>query len=494
MFTLHAESAQIGVLGATPKGDPQARRSRQAGALRAQHAERAPIRLKRRHEARLRWFCTAFGNLNCGTSGARIRGSEAARGGGIPVGSSSRPAGEINLGRLAPVLQIRCVRYFDHNATHPLSAAARAAWLDAVERFPANPSSPHRWGARASAALEEAREKLARWLGCLPDELAWTSGATEANNAVFQHLGAGSEGTVLVSAVEHPSVRAPARRWLTGRSGTIPVSASGKVDANWVRDRVRRGGVAAVVVMAANNETGVLQPWQALQELCRESKVAFVCDAAQWLGRMPEKGLGAADFLTASAHKFGGPQGVGVMKCPAGFSPLLVGGPQEDGRRAGTENVPGVLAMVAALEERRASLVSKDEGLAEPVQARLAWRDRFTDELKAAVPGVRIVGEGASRLWNTVSVLMPEVADCRRRWVARLDKLGFAVSTGSACASGKEQPSHVLAAMGYRPDESDRMLRISAGWDTSWEDWAALLSALRQTAAEFGVEAGAAAQ
>lgn len=394
----------------------------------------------------------------------------------------------MNLGRRATVRQIRRVRYFDHNATHPLSAAARAAWVDAVERFPANPSSPHRWGARASAALDEARGKLAQWLGCQPHDLVWTSGATEANNAILQHLGTATEGTVLISAVEHPSVRVPARRWLDGRIETIPVGGSGVVEVDWIRDRIRRGGVAAVVVMAANNETGVLEPWRLLQEVCRESGIAFVCDAAQWLGRMPEAGLGASDFLTASAHKLGGPQGVGVMKCPAAFSPLLAGGPQEEGRRAGTENVAGILALVAALEERRALLESPAGELAGPIQVRLGWRDRFVSELKPTVPGVRIVGEPVPRLWNTVSVVMPAVADCRRRWVARLDKLGFAVSTGSACASGKEQPSHVLAAMGYRPDESDRMLRISAGWETSWEDWSALLSAIRQTAAGFGVE------
>jgi cysteine desulfurase len=320
--------------------------------------------------------------------------------------------------------------------------------------------------------------------------LVWTSGATEANNAVLQHLGASREGAVLISGVEHPSIQAPARRWLGARTESIPVDVDGVVAVDWIRERVGRSGVAAVVVMAANNETGVLQPWGPLQELCREVDTALVCDAAQWLGRLPEEGLGASDFLTASAHKFGGPPGVGFMKCPSPFVPLLAGGPQEAGRRAGTENVAGILAMMAALEERRALLASRTGDPSGGLGERLAWRDRFVDSLKAAVPGVRIVGEAVPRLWNTVSVVMPAVADCRRRWVARLDKLGYAVSTGSACASGREKPSHVLAAMGYPAEASDRMLRISAGWETSWEDWSALLSALRQTATDFGVVAG----
>ncbi len=378
------------------------------------------------------------------------------------------------------------MRNFDHNATHPLSAAARAAWLEAVERFPANPSSPHRWGARAATALDEAREKVAGWVGCRPEDVVWTSGATEANNAVIQHLAATTTGKVLISPIEHPSVRVAARRWLAGRLEEIPVSREGIADADWIRRRLDRGGIAAVALMAANNETGVLQPWAAVAGHGAESGVPIFCDAAQWAGRMPGGGLASVPFLSACAHKFGGPQGVGFLRCPGSFHPLLVGGPQEEGRRAGTENVAGIMAMVAALEEREAEM--KQPGTRSPaaLETRLAWRDGFVADLKAAVPGVEIVGEGASRLWNTVAALMPAAADCRRRWVVKLDKLGFAVSTGSACASGKEQPSHVLAAMGYRPDESDRMLRFSAGWDTTEEDWRALLGAIRQAADELG--------
>jgi cysteine desulfurase len=231
--------------------------------------------------------------------------------------------------------------------------------------------------------------------------------------------------------------------------------------------------------MAANNETGVLQPWREVRALCREHDVPFFCDAAQWIGKLPARGLGECDFVSGSAHKFGGPQGVGFLKVPKQFRSLIVGGPQEEGRRAGTENVAGVLAMIAALEEREAAL---NAGV---IDERARWREEFERELQAALPGVAIVGAGAARLWNTTAAIMPEVADCRQRWVVKLDKLGYAVSTGSACASGKEQTSHVLAAMQVSADEASRALRFSGGWETTREDWLRLLDGLRRAHREL---------
>lgn len=333
--------------------------------------------------------------------------------------------------------------------------------------------------------MDDARGQLAAWLGCGAEDIVWTAGATESNNAVLQHLGMTTEGVVLMSPLEHPSVRMAADRWLAGRCEMLPVNRSGAVDPAGLANRLKAGRVAAVVGMAANNETGVIQPWREIQALCAQAGVAYVCDAAQWLGKRVGAGLGACDFLTGCAHKFGGPPGVGFLKCPPGFRPLLVGGPQEDGRRAGTENVPAILSMVAALGEREAALGGSvevglvPEGL---LTAKLASRDRFIDALKAGLPGVEIVGEASERLWNTVAALMPAAADCRRRWVVRMDRLGFAVSTGSACASGKEKPSSVLSAMGYRPDESDRMLRFSAGWETTAQDWSDLWQGVQEAA------------
>lgn len=363
----------------------------------------------------------------------------------------------------------RPVLYFDHNATHPLSATARRVWLEAVEKFPANPSSPHRLGQRAEAALQDARERLAGMLGCGVEEIVFTSGATESANAVLVQF-----DDVMVSAIEHPCVVESSR----GKSARALTSAATGVCAP---PHFADGKPQLVALMAANNETGVLQPWREALAACRESGVKFFCDAAQWIGRVPASGLGACDFVSGCAHKFGGPQGVGFLKCPADFPPLLRGGPQEEGRRAGTENVAGILAMVAALEEREAAI--RDGALAR----RIEWRAQFEKELAAALPSARILGAGAGRLWNTVSVIMPEQPDCRRRWVVVMDRLGFAVSTGSACASGKEKPSHVLTAMGVPPGEAGRVLRFSAGWETTADDWARLLDGVKAAAREMGV-------
>jgi cysteine desulfurase len=399
--------------------------------------------------------------------------------------------------------------YFDHNATTPVLPEARAAWLEAVETFIGNPSSPHRLGQRAEAALQAAREQLAAFLGCDALDVVWTSGATESNNMVLHHFaraaglaerrspnrrvlargsakdraasefGAPDGAEAWVSAIEHPCVLAAADTGLPRRARRVPAGRDGVVELDWLRDGLRKRKPALVAVMAANNETGVLQPWREVLAMCRENGVPFLCDAAQWVGKLPARGLGVCDFVSGCAHKFGGPKGVGFLKCPSGarLTPLLVGGKQEDGRRAGTENVAGVLSMMAALEARERLLAAGEQ------KPRLAWREAFERGLREQLPGSEIVGAGVERLWNTVSALMPE-ADCQQRWVVKLDKFGCAVSTGSACASGREEPSHVLAAMGRTPKEAGRVLRFSSGWETTEEDWAALLAALGRVRVE----------
>jgi cysteine desulfurase len=368
------------------------------------------------------------------------------------------------------------VIYFDHNATTPLLPAAGQAWLDACEEFVGNPSSPHRLGARAGNAFNEAREKLAAALGCHAAEIVFTSGATESNNTVLNHcartLPANAE--VWVSAIEHPCVLEPARFHFGPRVRLVPCTHDGVIDLPVLRREMMRIRPALVVVMAANNETGALQPWQEVSKLCRERDVPFFCDAAQWMGKLPASGLGECDWVTGAAHKFGGPRGVGFLKVPAhlAITPLIRGGPQEELRRAGTENVAGVLALLAALEFREEQIA---RGEHEKVSAE---REAFERELLASLPGSEIVSARAPRLWNTVSALMPE-ADCQQRWVVKLDKLGFAVSTGSACSSGKEEPSHVLRAMSYPAADAGRVLRFSAGWGTTASDWTALLAALQ---------------
>jgi cysteine desulfurase len=378
------------------------------------------------------------------------------------------------------------VVYLDHNATSPLLPQARAAWLEAEDQFPGNPSSPHRLGARAENALEDARQRLAGILGCAANDIVWTSGATEACNTVVQHFasaaGRDPNAPVWISAIEHPAVLEAARHPFGRQLKLLPVDANGVVQLDALKTEIAEARPALVAVMAANNETGVLQPWRQARAACAEAGVPFFCDATQWCGRHRAHGLGACDFVAGSAHKFGGPRGVGFLKVPAAAAlhPLLRGGKQQDSRRAGTENVPGILAMLAALEWCEAQIARGADA------ERRAFRDRFERDLLGALPDARINGAGFERLWNTASVIMPE-ADCRQRWVVKLDKAGFAVSTGSACASGSEQPSHVLTAMGLSANEAGRALRFSAGWATTETAWVELLQAVVRIHRELAV-------
>jgi cysteine desulfurase len=258
-----------------------------------------------------------------------------------------------------------------------------------------------------------------------------------------------------------------AERWFEGRLEIIPVDANGIVRIERVQTLLASKTIGALAAMAANNETGVLQPWQTLRQLCTESGVPFVCDATQWMGRLPGTELGVCDYVFASGHKFGAPVGIGFLKLPARaagpiFQSLLLGGPQEDARRAGTQNVAAAAAFAAALNHSAANMDS--------IAERLAIRARIESQLRERIEGLRIIAESEQRLWNTITILAPAALDCRQRWVVRLDAAGVAASSGSACASGKENPSHVLTAMGLG-DCADRVVRFSGGWETTETEW-----------------------
>jgi cysteine desulfurase len=372
--------------------------------------------------------------------------------------------------------------YFDYNSTAPVMKEAREAWLEATEKISGNPSSMHEFGARAAGALLKAREKLASFLGCNPADIIWTSGATEANNTVMHHfsrtLDAKSE--VWISGIEHPCVMESAQYYFGKRVRIIPTTHDGVVDLEWLTMELADRRPGLVGVMAANNETGVIQPWREILAICQSYQVPFFTDAVQWLGKMPAKGLGDCDFVSGAAHKFGGPRGIGFLKVPhkGHVTPLLHGGKQERGVRAGTENVATIAAMMAALEVREKQMSHNQHLL------RGVWRDNFEREFLRALPEAVIIGAKSPRLWNTVSALMPE-GDKRHLWVVKLDKAGFAVSTGSACTTGKEEPSHVLAAMGYPPAQAIRAVRFSAGWETTENDWEALAKVLVKVHGEF---------
>ena len=368
--------------------------------------------------------------------------------------------------------------YFDHNATTPLHPAARAAWLETVDRFWHNPSSLYREAGAARQKLEDCREEVADRLGCGAEEIIFLSGATEANNAVMAHAASCGCRAIAISAIEHPCVREPAELFFRDALTEIPVTSDGVLNLAGLEEILTNQGPRIVSVMAANNETGVLQPWLEALALCRRHGALFHCDAAQWIGKLPAAGLGACDFLTGSAHKFGGPKGIGFLKVPQGGRPFrsLRGGPQEDRRRAGTENLPAVVAMLAAWE-------AAECGLTELEPQRLTARRVFEQEIKAIVPGVRIIAESSPRLWNTILITVPPPLNVK--WLTRLSALGFAVSTGSACSRGAGA-SDVLKAMGLPDDQSSQVLRLSGGWDTTAEDWHELACVLGKFTAAMG--------
>ncbi|MCX6857373.1 MAG: cysteine desulfurase family protein [Verrucomicrobia bacterium] len=368
--------------------------------------------------------------------------------------------------------------YFDYNATTPLNPAAREAWLMASDKHWHNPSSLYREAGMTSQALESARERLADLLGVEPERVLLTSGATESNNTLFAGLAKclAPDACVAISAIEHPCVREAARAWL-GRARVIeiPVDAEGLVQPAMLKQILETDQPALVSVMAANNESGVLQPWQELLALCRTAGVRFHTDAAQWIGKLESTDLGACDYITGSAHKWGGPKGAGfliVADADESF-PLFHGGPQEQSRRAGTENYPSIEAMVTALEVLTSNLTSIGE-------KQTLFRDDFIREMQSQFAGLRVISEGAPRLWNTVLMVMPRHENLK--WLTRLTRLGFAISTGSACSTGKEGSSVVVQALGASWEELRRVVRISGGWQTTEAEWQALAGAFVQAA------------
>lgn len=379
-------------------------------------------------------------------------------------------------------------KYFDHNATTPLSEAAREAWIQANEEFWHNPSSLYREAGAAKRHLEDAREFLADLLGADPERIVFTASATEANNAVMAYARAHANGGggVIISSVEHPSVTAPAlREFGSERVKEFPVESHGAIDLERAGSLIDacKEPPGLVSVMAANNESGVLQPWRKVAESCQEREILFHCDAAQWIGKLPARRMAeSAGFLTGCAHKFGGPKGTGFLVIPEkaveNFR-SLVGGPQERGHRGGTEDLPGILSMVAALTEK------PDDELREISAIRSPQRDEFEQNLTNALPGVRLLGvdSGSERLWNTSLFVLPRHQNLK--WLTRLTARGFSVSTGSACSAGRGNPSHVLEAMGLSYEEMGRVLRVSGGGNTGSEDWSALLEALRAVLEEL---------
>lgn len=359
--------------------------------------------------------------------------------------------------------------HLDHNATTPIRPEVLALLTELSARLRGNPSSVHAAGREARARLDEARERTAAALGCHEDEVVFTSGGTESIQlALAGALRAAGPGRGLVtSAVEHSAVLAAADR--LEREGRpvvrVPVDATGRVAPEAVDAAIAPSvapAVALVSIQAANNELGTLQPVEAIgAALARRGRgrPLFHTDAVQALGRVPFAALRAsADLVSLSAHKVGGPLGVGVLVQRAGVAlePLLGAGSQEGGLRPGTEPVASIAAAALAIE-----LAVREQPEYAARTARLCRS--LWDQLTAKIPRVELNGPAldAPRLPNTINVGLPGVES--RTLVARLDLEGLEVSAGSACASGSLEPSHVLLALGHAPERARGALRVSFG-------------------------------
>ena len=366
--------------------------------------------------------------------------------------------------------------YLDYNATAPVKPQVSEAIAKALT-MTGNPSSVHQFGRDARNAVESARDQVATMIGARPEEVVFTAGGTEANNMALN--GAGRK-RLIISAIEHPSVLRAAEAIAGSNSArnerelfVLPVDSEGVVSLDALDQALGTNADDAMVsVMLANNETGVIQPVAEITSVAQRRGALVHCDAVQAPGRIAfdVASLGV-DMLSLSAHKFGGPKGVGALfvRGALDLQPLIIGGGQERGRRPGTENVAGIVGFGVAAE------LAVDDLQRAPHLS--AMRDRAEHNLSDIDPKVKIFGAGAERLPNTSCLSMPGVQS--ELQVMGLDLAGVAVSAGSACSSGKVEPSHVLRALGLPDAETGCAIRISFGWASRDEEVDKLVRAWR---------------
>jgi cysteine desulfurase len=391
-------------------------------------------------------------------------------------------AGCLSAQRISFVSRTRV--YLDHNATAPLHPAAREAMCAAFDRC-GNASSVHAEGRTARAMIEAARAEVAAFAGVAPKNVIFTSGGTEALNlALTPSMETAAEkrpfDLLVASAGEHPAVLA-GHRFAAAQLELAGLTPGGVLNIEALGATLVRAGAAGHRVMlalqAANNETGVVQPVAAAAAMIHEVGGLLVCDAVQAAGRIVcDIGSLGADAIILSAHKFGGPKGAGAV-CFRSDSyhikdALLRGGGQERGLRAGTENVAGIVGMAAALTAANFRRREEAEALA-------VWRDKVEADISHVAPDAVFFGAGAERLPNTSCFALPRIE--AHVLLIALDLEGIAVSSGSACSSGKVKRSHVLSAMGVEPDVAGGAIRVSLGWNSRREDCTSFVQALERT-------------
>ena len=365
--------------------------------------------------------------------------------------------------------------YLDYNATTPIDPAVLGAMMPYLAENFANASSIHSPGQRARAAVDEARESVARLIGAKASEIVFTSGGTEADNlGIFGAVAASQKARkhVITTSIEHHAVL-HACQALEKQGGEVTYVAAngplgeGVVNAEAIR-RAIRPETALISVMHANNELGTIQPVEEIGAMAREAGVLFHCDAVQSAGKLPldVKRIGA-DLLSLSAHKIYGPKGVGVLYVRSGsrIEPMLRGGQHERGLRPGTENVAGIVGMGKAADLARTHLAEDSARMAE-------LRGHLEAALVRQIPGIRvngsISGAGSHRVANTTNITFPGASG--ESLVIALDLQGIACSTGAACSSGAIEPSHVLLAIGLGEDEARSSVRFSLGRQTTAEE------------------------
>ena len=372
--------------------------------------------------------------------------------------------------------------YLDHNASAPLRPEAQAALVDALRGLPGNASSVHAEGRAAHAAIETAREAVAALVGGAARNVVFTSGGTEAANLVLAPAlargdgrsrdGAGPRDRLILGATEHACCLA-GHRFAPQRVRPLPVDGRGVADLGALAALLAQERAPLVAVQAANNETGVLQPLAAVVALARaHGNALVVADAVQAAGRVPiDLAALGLDAVFLSAHKLGGPKGVGALVLAEGVAlgdGLVRGGGQEGGRRGGTQNVAGIVGFGAAARQAGTDIAAEAVRLA-------GLRDRIEAVLRARAPGLAVFGAGAPRLPNTLAFARPGLS--AETALMRLDIAGIAVSSGAACSSGRVGRSSVLAAMGVPAALAAGAIRVSLGWTTTEADVECFLAA-----------------
>ena len=366
--------------------------------------------------------------------------------------------------------------YFDNNASTPVLPEVFDAMRPYFgERF-GNASSIHHHGQDTRAAVEHARESVATLVGCRPSEIVFTSGGTEGDNLAIFGL-ARSGDHVISSTIEHHAVLNACKHLeeMGCEVTYVPVDGRGQIDPDDVR-RALRKNTRLITIMMANNETGVLQPVEEIGKIAAEADVYFHTDGVQAAGKVPlDVNRIGCDLLSISGHKMHAPQGVGALYVRKGtlLQPMLYGGRHERSRRAGTENVPGIVALGKAAELAQETFQRGDD------KAMAASRDRIQKTILQNIEATGLNGEGAPRVPNTTNIYFDYIEG--EALVIALDLKGLAVSTGAACSSGAIEPSHVLTAMGLRPDRARASIRFSLGKQNTPEEIDFALDLVPQT-------------